>query len=248
MANRGQPTFNTNSQRTHHNPNMFIQPQQAQARDKLQQNNFDEKRHKKVVSHRRKPMENEKDKQKAEYETSRNELKSLLAQFGSKAKAADDLDKDVSKLHSNIENLLEKVQGKANKLPQSPSTVIEQRHTNKFLKIWKDFISYVFFPFKLLLSVIRRLYCGINCTIILMIILLIECFVIFLIWTIKRSHHAYLYVEPYEPIVHGTYDIDQTESWKLLRTITDLILNFFSEILNGGRGFGSPNYDGSVPI
>ncbi|CAG8518334.1 6199_t:CDS:2 [Racocetra fulgida] len=60
-------------------------------------------------------MENEKERQKAEYETSRNELKNLLAQFGTKAKVADELEKDVSKLHGSIESLLEKVQGKANK-------------------------------------------------------------------------------------------------------------------------------------
>ncbi|CAG8649382.1 25783_t:CDS:2 [Gigaspora margarita] len=162
MANKGQPTSNMNSQRVQH-----LNIQQQTTRDRLPQNNFfDEKKSKKVV--RRRPMENEKDRQKAQYETSRNELKDLLAQFGSKAKAADELDKDVSKLHGNIESLLEKVQGKANK--------------------------------------------------------------------------------PYEPIVHGTYDVDQTDSWNLLRTITTLIYDFFSEIMKGGRGFGSPNYDGSVPI
>lgn len=242
MANKGQPTSNMNSQRVQH-----LNIQQQTTRDRLPQNNFfDEKKSKKVV--RRRPMENEKDRQKAQYETSRNELKDLLAQFGSKAKAADELDKDVSKLHGNIESLLEKVQGKANKPPQQPSAVIEQRHSNKLAKIWKEFISYIIFPFKLILNVIRRLYCGINCTVILMIILLIEFFVILVIWTIKRSHNTYLYVEPYEPIVHGTYDVDQTDSWDLLRTITTLIYDFFSEIMKGGRGFGSPNYDGSVPI
>ncbi|RIB02446.1 hypothetical protein C2G38_877815 [Gigaspora rosea] len=113
MANKGQLTSNMNSQRVQHNLNMHIQPQQLQTtRDRLPQNFFDEKRHKKVV--RRKPMENEKDRQKAQYEHSRNELKDLLAQFGSKAKAADELEKDASKLHSNIESLLEKV--KANKV------------------------------------------------------------------------------------------------------------------------------------
>ncbi|KAF0455587.1 hypothetical protein F8M41_001468 [Gigaspora margarita] len=190
MANKGQPTSNMNSQRVQH-----LNIQQQTTRDRLPQNNFfDEKKSKKVV--RRRPMENEKDRQKAQYETSRNELKDLLAQFGSKAKAADELDKDVSKLHGNIESLLEKVQGKANKPPQQPSAF----------------------------------------------------FVILVIWTIKRSHNTYLYVEPYEPIVHGTYDVDQTDSWDLLRTITTLIYDFFSEIMKGGRGFGSPNYDGSVPI
>ncbi|CAG8493859.1 14227_t:CDS:2 [Cetraspora pellucida] len=203
--------------------NMLIQPQQAQARDKRQQNIFDEKRHKKVVSHRRKPMENEKERQKAEYETSKHELKNLLAQFGTKAKVADELEKDVSKLHGNIESLLEKVQGKTNKFTQSPSTVIEQRHSNRLTTILRD---------KLYSNsnddTINRMFCYFP--------------------NLDRSHNIYMYVEPYEPIVHGTYDTDQTETWKLLRTITNLIYDFFSEIMNGGRGFGSSNYDGSVPI
>ncbi|CAG8608832.1 11060_t:CDS:2, partial [Racocetra persica] len=115
MANREQLTSNANPQKVHHNLGMLIQPQQVQARDKLQQNIFDEKRHKKIVS-RRRPMENEKERQKAKYESSSTELKNLLAQFGTKAKVADELEKDASKLHSSIESLLEKVQSKTNKL------------------------------------------------------------------------------------------------------------------------------------
>ncbi|CAG8696275.1 13561_t:CDS:2, partial [Dentiscutata heterogama] len=75
-------------------------------------NSMDEKKQKKVVQHghKRKLMENEKDKQKAEYESSRNELKSLLSQYGTKAKVADDLEKDTTKLRGSIENLLARVQ------------------------------------------------------------------------------------------------------------------------------------------
>ncbi|CAG8662541.1 13460_t:CDS:2, partial [Cetraspora pellucida] len=169
-------------------------------------NIFDEKRHKKVVSHRRKPMENEKERQKAEYETSKHELKNLLAQFGTKAKVADELEKDVSKLHGNIESLLEKVQGKTNK-----KTILRD-------KLYSNSND----------DTINRMFCYFP--------------------NLDRSHNIYMYVEPYEPIVHGTYDTDQTETWKILRTITNLIYDFFSEIMNGGRGFGSSNYDGSVPI
>ena len=45
-----------------------------------------------------------------------NELKSLIAQFGSKAKAADDLDNDAKKLRSNIEALMAKAQARVSKV------------------------------------------------------------------------------------------------------------------------------------
>ncbi|CAH1762487.1 7494_t:CDS:2 [Entrophospora sp. SA101] len=65
---------------------------------------------------------------------------------------------------------------------------------------------------------------------------------------VKRHHYTYLYVEPYEPVVHGTYGVDQTTSWRIVWSITNSIRDFFAEVMNGGRGFGSPSYDGFVPI
>ncbi|KAF0553038.1 hypothetical protein F8M41_020724 [Gigaspora margarita] len=55
-------------------------------------------------------MEIENDKQWAEIESSRNELKTILAQYGTKAKVADDLERDTSKLHRNIEDSFPRVQ------------------------------------------------------------------------------------------------------------------------------------------
>lgn len=43
-------------------------------------------------------------------------MKSLLAQFGTKAKVADDIESDAKRLRSNIEALMAKAQAKVNKV------------------------------------------------------------------------------------------------------------------------------------
>jgi hypothetical protein len=43
-------------------------------------------------------------------------LKSLLVQFGSKAKAVDELDNDAKKIRNNIEALMAKAQSRVNKV------------------------------------------------------------------------------------------------------------------------------------
>ncbi|CAG8834125.1 42629_t:CDS:1, partial [Gigaspora margarita] len=59
---------------------------------------------------------------------------------------------------------------------------------------------------------------------------------------VKRSHHSYLYIEPFEPIVHGTFGVGQFKLWYI-----DQIRDLFAEIMAGSRGFGHPDYDGFVP-
>ncbi|KAF0553039.1 HCP-like protein [Gigaspora margarita] len=54
-------------------------------------------------------MEIERDKQRAKIESSRNELKALSAQYGTKAKVADE-ERDTSKLCGSIEDLLARIQ------------------------------------------------------------------------------------------------------------------------------------------
>ncbi|CAG8562905.1 12798_t:CDS:2 [Gigaspora margarita] len=54
-------------------------------------------------------MEIERDKQRAKIESSRNELKALLAQYGTNAKVADE-ERDASKLRGSIEDLLARIQ------------------------------------------------------------------------------------------------------------------------------------------
>ena len=57
-----------------------------------------------------------------------------------------------------------------------------------------------------------------------------------------------MYVEPYEAVVHGTYGVDQTASWGIVWSAANSIRDFIAEVMYGGRGFGSPSYDGFVPI
>ncbi|CAG8602177.1 5996_t:CDS:2 [Cetraspora pellucida] len=226
MANNTQNTSSTHSQNIQYgNISMPIQPQ-SQLRDKIQQNSLDEKRQKKVVQHghKRKLMENEKDKQKAEYESSRNELKSLLSQYGSKAKVADDLEKDANKIRGSIENLLSRVQ--SNKLnvkpisqstppPPPPQQIIA---VSQYKSLYSNFGFYI---------IDRVLYSFAY---------------------LGKSHHTYLYIEPYEPVVHGTFGIDQPAPFGLMWSVINSVKDFFAEVINGGRGFGNPNYDGFVPI
>ncbi|CAG8498282.1 22923_t:CDS:2 [Rhizophagus irregularis] len=166
MAYNSQDTSNSYSQ--YNNISMPIQPQQGQPKEKIQQSSLElEKRQKKIAqnAHKRKPLtiESERDKQKAELEKSGNELKSLLAQFGTKAKVADDIESDAKRLRSNIEALMAKAQAKVNKA-----------------------------------------------------------------------------------VVHGTFGVEQN-TWGI-STAVNLIHDFIAEVMNGGRGFGSPSYDGFVPI
>lgn len=63
----------------------------------------------------------------------------------------------------------------------------------------------------------------------------------------KRAQYTYVYIEPYEAVVHGTYGVETT-SWTYLSSMMDNMFDFFSEMKHGGRSFSSPNYDGLVPI
>ncbi|CAG8573850.1 13981_t:CDS:2, partial [Cetraspora pellucida] len=63
------------------------------------------------------------------------------------------------------------------------------------------------------------------------------------------SNHSYLYIEPYEPIVHGTLEIDQPEPWDILviqiiEGLVQIIKDFFTVVINGSNGFGHPDYNG----
>ncbi|CAG8823514.1 21162_t:CDS:1, partial [Gigaspora rosea] len=57
---------------------------------------------------------------------------------------------------------------------------------------------------------------------------------------IYKSKHSYLYIEPYEPIVHGTFGVDQNKFWYIIDQLSD----FFAEIKGRSRGFGHPDYNG----
>jgi len=262
MANSSQDTSNSHSQPIQYNN---IQPQQGQPKEKIQQSSLElEKRQKRAAqnAHKRKsfPMEAERDKQKAELEKSGNELKNLLAQFGSKAKVVDDLDNDAKKLRNNIEALMAKAQSRVSKPiqvtppppsplpPQSQLLAIEQQKESFFTSTWNNLLYIILFPFNLIINLIQLLYSSINWTALLFCILLIELFVIGLIWTVKRSQQSYMYLEPYEAVVHGTYGVDQSTSWGIVGSIVNSIGDFIAEVMNGGRGFGSPSYDGFVPI
>ncbi|RIB01029.1 hypothetical protein C2G38_2232090 [Gigaspora rosea] len=73
---------------------------------------------------------------------------------------------------------------------------------------------------------------------------------------VKQSRHSYLYTEPFEPVVHGTFGIDQPKTLDMfiIRKIEDLIQiidqirDFFAEIIVGSRGFSHPHHVGSVPF
>ncbi|CAG8840738.1 42140_t:CDS:1, partial [Gigaspora margarita] len=56
---------------------------------------------------------------------------------------------------------------------------------------------------------------------------------------VKRSRYSYLYIEPFEPIVHGTFSVEQFKFWYI-----DQISDFFAEIMAGSRGFEHPGHDG----
>ncbi|CAG8730519.1 14154_t:CDS:2 [Cetraspora pellucida] len=206
---------------------MFIQPQQGQIIDKLQQNLVEKRRPK------RKPFGNER---RTEFEYS---------------KVAEDLERDVLRLQEDIGRLLAKVtkKRKVNKTiqitpPSQSPTIVRRRSTDFLLNIIKNILSYILIPFHMALAIPKKLYRSINCTVILILILLIECFIIFLVWTAKRSFHAYSYVESYEPAVHGTFGVDQTTSFGIINSIQD----FFADLLIGHRRFGVSSYEELVPV
>jgi len=166
---------------------------------------------------KRKPSDHHHEREKCE--KSKNEMKSLLARFGTNKKVDEELEEETNMMRNKIKALLAK-----NNDNKPPVTIKPNNMNDNINKI------------------------KINWTLLLLIILLIELSIICLIWTVKRHHYTYLYVEPYEPVVHGTYGVDQTTSWRIVWSITNSIRDFFAEVMNGGRGFGSPSYDGFVPI
>ncbi|CAG8731987.1 9184_t:CDS:2 [Dentiscutata erythropus] len=88
-----------------------------------------------------------------------------------------------------------------------------------------------------------------TCQYILIFILIVE--VLISIILINKSKHSYLYTDPYEPIVHGTFETfadNKTELWNsIVRRIGQTIRDLYGEIMVVSRGFGHPNYDGFVP-
>ncbi|CAG8654458.1 14560_t:CDS:2, partial [Gigaspora rosea] len=69
---------------------------------------------------------------------------------------------------------------------------------------------------------------------------------------VKQSQHSYLYTEPFEPVVHGTFGIDQPKTLVMfiIRKIEDsiqIIRDFFAEIIVGSHGFGHPDHVASIP-
>lgn len=264
MANNNSQNTSNSQQIQYNSFGVPIQPQQVQPRDKTQQSSLESEKRQKKGTPKRKSMENEREKHKAEYEKSGNELKSLLTQFGSKAKAVDELERDAQNIRTNISALMSKVQSKVNKpiqvTPPPPTTqhpqpqmlqlpATEQPHHGFFTSSMLNKLTYIIlFPFNFLLDLIRSLYSSINWTMLLFCVLLMELTIIGLIWTVKRSQNTYLYVEPYEPVVHGTFGVDQSMSLGIVCSVVNSIRDFVAEVMNGGRGFGSPSYDGFVPI
>ncbi|CAG8474336.1 4814_t:CDS:2 [Funneliformis caledonium] len=168
--------------------------------------------------HKKKP-DLERDKQKAEFERSEKELKKLLVQFGSKARVSDDIDRDTSKVRDNIFKLMEKTKAKSLNVNAKPLQSFYQSY--------------------------EKVYCRINWIWFLSVIILIELLILGLILKIKyRNYH---YLEPYEAIVHGTFGVEPS-FWSYITVICDTVVDFLGEFRQGSRSFGSPSYDGLVPI
>uniref|UniRef100_A0A1D1ZAK0 Rho-associated protein kinase let-502 n=1 Tax=Anthurium amnicola TaxID=1678845 RepID=A0A1D1ZAK0_9ARAE len=245
----------SNKDKTHlkNNNNLKEQP-------KMEKSSFESPEKQKKSNRKRKP-DSERDKQKAELERSGNELKKLLAQFGTKAKVADEIDRDTSALRDNIVELMTKARSKTNNNPKlrhdaalrqhhETSTTTSTSLTSMFSLIWSNLMSLIALiahPFQVLYQSYERLYCSINWYLFLTCIILLELSIIGLIWKVKRVQYAYMYIEPYEAVVHGTFGVETT-SWTYLSSIVDIVFDFFGEVRHGGRSFGSPNYDGLVPI
>lgn len=252
--------YNSQDTSQYNNINMT---QQGQPKEKLQQSSLEfEKRQKKIAqnAHKRKPqLESERGKQKAELEKSENDLKTLMTQFGTRAKAADELDNETKRLRSSIEALMAKA-AKVKPIqpiqvtPPPPSQVsqpqpqpqpIEQQE-GLLTSIWNTLLHIILFPFNLIINLLQLLYNSINWTVFLSGVLLFELMIIGLIWSVRRSQYTYAYVEPYEAVVHGTFGVEQS-AWGISSAVNS-INDFIAEVMNGGRGFGSPSYDGFVPI
>ncbi|RHZ47783.1 hypothetical protein Glove_567g19 [Diversispora epigaea] len=263
--NNSQPVSNKETLPIQYNNiGMPLPSQLEKLKEKTQQQEADfDKKAKKVI--KRRPFENEKEKfetgkmnrnkeiEKEKLESGKKELKSLIERFGTKAKYEEGLERDVSKLQGKIQNMLNKYvkpSPQPQNLPSPPEPLVVNQYSNYFIILWNYLISIIVSPFILLKKTLEKCYYNINWTILLSLILLIELAVIGLIWTVKRSHHTHLYAEPYEAVVHGTFGVDET-SWNVLSifgSIISSIQDFFAEMMNGGRGFGSPGYDGFVPI
>jgi hypothetical protein len=218
----------------------------------------------KQKKNRKRKPNSERDKQKAELERSEGELKKLLAQFGSKAKVADDIDRDTSKLRDNIVELMAKARTRSNinntktrndaalrhNFQHHQTTTTSTPLTSLFFIIWNSLMSLftmIIHPIQALYQSYEKVYTNINWYLFLTIILLLEFSIIGLIWKIKRIQYTYMYVEPYEAVVHGTFGVEAT-SWTYLSSLFDLMVDFVSEMRYGGRSFGSASYDGFVPI
>ncbi|CAI2178069.1 15014_t:CDS:2, partial [Funneliformis geosporum] len=162
---------------------------------------FDPERPKKSNrSHHKKKPDLEREKQKAEFERSEKELKKLLVQFGSKARVADDIDRDSSKIRDNIYKLMEKTKTKSlSNNAKAKQDLTPQHHQQQQAEETTT--------------------------------------------TFKTIKYKKYHFEPYEAIVHGTFGVEPNY-WSYLTTIFDTVVDFLGEVKHGGRGFGSPSYDG----
>ncbi|CAG8566876.1 1233_t:CDS:2 [Ambispora leptoticha] len=53
------------------------------------------------------------------------------------------------------------------------------------------------------------------------------------------------YGDPYEAVIHGTFGAEPSPTWSIaFSSVVTIIQDFFGEVMNGGRGFGSHSYTG----
>ncbi|RIA93568.1 hypothetical protein C1645_6985 [Glomus cerebriforme] len=179
----------SNKDKSHSKNNNNPKEQSKMEKSSLEQS---EKQKKSGRSHHKRKPDSERDKQKAELERSGNELKKLLAQFGTKAKVADDIDRDTTALRDNIVELMTKARSKSINstkpaAPQHNETTSTSPTTlaNLFSIIWNNLMSLVALilrPIQVLYQSYEQLYCSINWYFFLSCILLLELSIIALIW------------------------------------------------------------------
>ncbi|CAG8489689.1 2410_t:CDS:2 [Paraglomus brasilianum] len=206
---------------------------------------------------------------KSEYEGSKDHLRVLMDQYGTKSKVVEDINRESTELQNKIMDLMRKAQmrGKPFSLtpshtftqtagpcptpstPQTSSTIMEPAPSKQSeFSLTRTFFWLLWLPFQIAFGILRTVYRNLNWGTVLLTVAMMELTIVGIIWGIRRSHHNYLYVEPYEAEIHGTFGVESSSQFDMIMSVISMIRDFFAEVINGGRGFGSPEYVGYVPI
>ncbi|CAG8574969.1 3322_t:CDS:2 [Ambispora gerdemannii] len=199
-----------------------------------------EKRRQKSSSPHSQRRKSEINRNKSEVQREKENLEDLMRKFGSQARTLDEMDNESDKIKRSIEILASQMKAKFTKKHTHITTVtISTRASTS-----ESYLS----KFELEFHLTTRSWFRVehHCSHLGSYKHLIYEYTKY---RLRKSYYNSAYGDPYEAVIHGTFGAEPSSTWSTVFSgAVTIIQDFFGEVMNGGRGFGSHSYSGHVPI